>query len=216
MRKLIIFDLDGTLIDSTEAWTKAFQKCFKRSGVKVSKKKLIDQFGKSDIDIVKSLVKDVRKRKEILKYLYQIKESDELLKEFKLHKNTKKVLKKLKEKGYIVALATGNRKDFCSKVLRYFGLTDFFDIIITVDDVRKGKPDPEMLIKCLKQSKVNKEDAIFICDSLQDILAGKKAGIKCCLVTWGALKGRCKLADAKLEKLSVKEIEKKIKRSSKS
>lgn len=211
MGKLIIFDLDGTLIDSIEGWIKAFQQSFKSFGIKVSRKKLTELFGKSDIDIVKALVKNPEKRERVLKYLYQLKKGDELLKEFRLHRNAKRVLKKLKEKGYIIALATGNRKDFCSKVLRHFGLTDFFDIIVTVDDVRKGKPEPEMLIKCLNQAKVGKDEAIYICDSLPDVLASKKAGIKCLLVSWGALKGNCNLADAKLENLSVMEIEKKIK-----
>jgi len=211
MGKLIIFDLDGTLIDSIEGWIKAFQQSFERFGMKVGRKKLTELFGKSDIEIVKALVKNPEKREMVLKYLYQLKKGDELLKEFKLHRNAKRVLKKLKEKGYTIALATGNRKDFCSKVLKHFGLTDFFDIIVTVDDVRKGKPEPEMLIKCLNQAKVGKDSAIYICDSLPDVLASRKAGIKCFLVSWGALKGNCNLADAKLEKLSVREIEKKIK-----
>ena len=211
MGKLIIFDLDGTLIDSIEGWIKAFQQSFKRFGIKVGRKELTELFGKSDIEIVKGLVKNPEKRERVLKYLYQLKKGDELLKEFRLHRNAKRVLKKLKEKGYTIALATGNRKDFCSKVLRHFGLTDFFDIIVTVDDVRKGKPEPEMLIKCLNQAKVGKDEAIYICDSLPDVLASRKAGIKCFLVSWGALKGNCNLADAKLEKLSVREIEKKIK-----
>ena len=211
MAKLIIFDLDGTLIDSIEGWVKAFRQSFERFGMKVGRKKLTELFGKSDIEIVKALVKDPEKREMVLKYLYRLKKGDELLKEFRLHKNAKKVLRKLKEKGYIIALATGNRKDFCSKVLEHFGLTDFFDIIITADDVRKGKPEPEMLIKCLNQAKIEKDEAIYICDSLPDVLASKKAGIKCFLVSWGALKGKCSLADAKLEKLSVREIEKKIK-----
>ncbi len=211
MGKLIIFDLDGTLIDSIEGWIKAFQQSFKRFGIKVGRKELTELFGKSDIEIVKGLVKNPEKRERVLKYLYQLKKGDELLKEFRLHRNAKMVLKKLKEKGYTIALATGNRKDFCSKVLRHFGLTDFFDIIVTVDDVRKGKPEPEMLIKCLNQAKVGKDEAIYICDSLPDVLASRKAGIKCFLVSWGALKGNCNLADAKLEKLSVREIEKKIK-----
>jgi len=211
MGKLVIFDLDGTLIDSIEGWIKAFQQSFERFGMKVGRKELTELFGKSDIDIVKALVKNPEKRERVLKYLYQLKKGDELLKEFKLHRNAKRVLKKLKEKGYTIALATGNRKDFCSKVLEHFGLTDFFDIIVTVDDVRKGKPEPEMLIKCLNQAKVGKDEAIYICDSLPDILASRKAGIKCFLVSWGALKGNCNLADAKLEKLSVREIEKKIK-----
>jgi len=211
MGKLVIFDLDGTLIDSIEGWIKAFQQSFERFGIKIGRKELTELFGKSDIDIVKALVKNPEKRERVLKYLYQLKKGDELLKEFRLHKNAKRVLRKLKEKGYIIALATGNRKDFCSKVLRHFGLTDFFDIIVTVDDVRKGKPEPEMLIKCLNQAKVGKDEAIYICDSLPDVLASRKAGIKCFLVSWGALKGNCNLADAKLEKLSVREIEKKIK-----
>ena len=211
MGKLIIFDLDGTLIDSIEGWIKAFQQSFERFGMKVGRKKLTELFGKSDIEIVKALVKNPEKREMVLKYLYQLKKGDELLKEFKLHRNAKRVLKKLKEKGYTIALATGNRKDFCSKVLKHFGLTDFFDIIVTVDDVRKGKPEPEMLIKCLNRAKVEKDEAIYICDSLPDVLASKKAGIKCFLVSWGALKGNCNLADAKLKKLSVMEIEKKIK-----
>lgn len=211
MGKLVIFDLDGTLIDSIEGWIKAFQQSFERFGIKVGRKKLTELFGKSDVDIVKALVKNPEKRERVLKYLYQLKKGDELLKEFKLHRNAKRVLKKLKEKGYTIALATGNRKDFCSKVLEHFGLTDFFDIIVTVDDVRKGKPEPEMLIKCLNQAKVGKDEAIYICDSLPDVLASRKAGIKCFLVSWGALKGNCNLADAKLNKLSVIEIEKKIK-----
>ena len=99
--------------------------------------------------------------------------------------NSVKVLKKLKEKGYKLAAITTRHKNSSHRTLIQAGVFDLFDTIITTDLVKETKPDPTPLLKALEILKEIPSHAVMIGDSHFDIQAGKNAGTKTIRATYG-------------------------------
>lgn len=88
-------------------------------------------------------------------------------------------LKYLKEKGYKTCLATSTVKEFVDVILKHYGLLEYFDEVLTADDVTKGKPDPQIYNIALKRLMVSKGEAIVFEDSKNGVSSAKNAGIYC-------------------------------------
>ncbi len=95
------------------------------------------------------------------------------------------VLKNLKEKGKYLGVVTNKYEDLSVQILKELDLLDFFDVVVGGDTTPEKKPHPLPIIHALERIPVNSEKAIIVGDSEADILAGKQAGIKTCLVTYG-------------------------------
>ena len=98
-------------------------------------------------------------------------------------KDSESSLKLLKEKGFIVGLAT-NGTDF-EVALKIPSIINLFDLRVTSSDVTHKKPNPEMILKGMKKAGVRPEDTLYVGDTLVDFLASKNASTKFALVTTG-------------------------------
>jgi phosphoglycolate phosphatase len=126
-------------------------------------------------------------------------------KEIKLYSGVRELLERLKKKGFKLAIATNAYRNSTNQALHHLDIGHFFDSIVCGDEVRYSKPYPDMLEKVLYETKIDKEDAIFIGDGERDQEASKRAGIDYIMVHWGF--SNHKRDDAVG---SVKELEKKI------
>lgn len=84
----------------------------------------------------------------------------------------------LKRAGCKLAIATTDRSARAALAMEHLGLKDEFDLIIGAEAVKKGKPDPEMVLAILNQLVVSREHAVMVGDALTDILMGTNAGLK--------------------------------------
>lgn len=75
-----------------------------------------------------------------------------------------------------MALITNTPKRILIPTLKHYKLRKYFNAIVTIDDVKKGKPAPDMAMKACKLLKVNPENTMLIGDSKNDMIAGKRAG----------------------------------------
>ena len=178
-RIVFVFDLDGTLIDSVELHAKAFKYAVKTLGYKNYNelyKKFKKFIGRSLEDIVKTIIKGIDEKE--IKKIRKLKDEYVLknLGKIKLKKRVVKILMYIKSLNFPVALFTSSTKEFTYKVLKKFGLEKYFDYIITKEDVKKHKPNPEGLIKISK--KFRTKNVVFIGDSKFDKIAAKKAKFK--------------------------------------
>tara|TARA_E500000178_G_C16751067_1_gene630407 strand:- start:257 stop:805 length:549 start_codon:yes stop_codon:yes gene_type:complete len=103
------------------------------------------------------------------------------LNNIKIDKKKINDLKKLKN-FFFISVFTSKSKMRTSKILKKY---KFFDYCISSDDVKKGKPDPEGLLKILNKFRLNNKDAIFVGDSIYDYKASKAAKIKYLHAKWG-------------------------------
>lgn len=183
----ILFDLDGTLIDTNELIISTFLNTLEKYYPNKYKREdvlpflgptLHETFGSLDPERVEEMVTDYR--------TYNIANHDLLVKEFE---GVFETVKKLKEKGYKLAIVTTKREDVALKGLHLTKLNQFFECIVAFDHVKKVKPDPEPILIALEQLGSRPEEALMVGDNFHDVLAGKNAGTKTAGVAW-TIKGR--------------------------
>ncbi len=181
--KAILFDLDGTLVDTSEFIYQAYEHTLSLYKYKVIKRKLLAPHigrGLSAIykDLApkgdnKSLMETHNSFQE--KHFYLVKSFPDIL----------GVIKKLRKTGLKIGIVTSRYKN-TPKTLESAGLNpNLFDVIITADNVTNPKPDPEGIILALDKLKIKPEEAIFVGDATVDIEMGKNAKVKTVGVIYG-------------------------------
>jgi pyrophosphatase PpaX len=187
----LLFDLDGTLIDTNELIISSFIHTlnhyypdqYKREDVlPFMGPPLADTFMKIDSERVDEMIERYRK--------YNLENHDLLVKEFD---GVYETIQALHEQGYKMAIVSTKIRDTVIKGLRLTKLDQFFDVVVGLDDVNHAKPDPEPLQKALQQLGSTPDEALMIGDNSHDILGGKNAGTKTAGVAWSA-KGKEYLA----------------------
>jgi pyrophosphatase PpaX len=187
----ILFDLDGTLIDTNEliisTYLHTLEKYFpgkytREDVLPFLGPTLHEVFGEMDPDRVEEMVLEYR--------TYNLANHDALVKEFV---GVMETIETLKKKGYKLAIVTTKREDVAFKGLRLMKLDSYFDVMIAYDHVKKVKPDPEPIFLALEKLGSKPEEALMVGDNFHDVLAGKNAGTKTAGVAW-SIKGREYLA----------------------
>lgn len=179
-KPVIIFDLDGTLLDTQPAIFASFKHTFDI---------YCPDLQLSDEDYASFLGPTLKQ--SFQKYCPDASEEqiDEMVATYKEHNNkvhkdlvkampnVKEVLDWLKENGYKVAIASSKVSKTIELGLEVSGLTDYFQTIVGVEQVYNPKPDKEILIKTLKELKAPFTNAVYVGDSASDIECAKNAGV---------------------------------------
>jgi len=177
--KIILFDLDGTLIDSTEAILESFKKSFERFGKKTPKEEeILPQIGHPLFDMFVNLG---ARESEADKYVKAYKESYS-----QIHTQKTVLLPKAKEavelaynSGAKLGVVTTKTGKYSIELLEHFGLMKYFSVLIGSEDVEKHKPDPEPIYEALKRMNVSKSSNVYmIGDTCMDMIAAKRAGVE--------------------------------------
>ncbi|MDC3067961.1 HAD-IA family hydrolase [Paracoccaceae bacterium] len=199
--KLLLFDYDGTLVDSAQMIIEGTAKAFNRCGLTAPKPEEIkDGIGqKLDIAIKSYLpLKHKGTLDEVIRHYRQwYVEKDLEGKQFEpLFENIKPVLEKLYQDGWQLGIATNKSLRGLKRGLRHHGIEKFFSIIMTTDNFIP-KPNKAMAMHALKTLKVKNSDAFVIGDTVYDIKMGKNAKINTIGAAWGYnTKEELKRADA--------------------
>ena len=183
--KAVIFDWDGTLNNSNRAIYKSYAECLRR--LKLPKLSLLKfrKIYESDyrkFEVKMGITLDKRELSDKIWMKTYRKQKSNLL------PGVEKFLKKIKKK-YLLGLVTGGSSERVKEELHKYGLNNIFDVVITSDDIRKKKPNPESLKICAKKMNVRAGNCVYIGDMDGDILAAKKAGMISVAVDWGYLHG---------------------------
>lgn len=198
MKKLdtILFDLDGTLIDTNKVIFESFKYTFK---VNLPDVVLTDElvgtfvgptlqqtFGSytDDQTLIDKMIQDYR-------WFYV----DFEMGNFEIYPQVLEVVKQLKEKGYNLAIVTSKFREAAWPSFTFYGLENYFDAFVALDDVEIPKPDRNPVDVALSHFP-NHKKAIMIGDNQSDIMAGKNAGIYSAGVAW-SFKGAAYLEQAK-------------------
>jgi len=189
----VLFDLDGTLIDSAPIYYQIIDIVFERLGVPpVSRKTLQEAMDDGDFDWDFVLPAPMKSRKEEL-----IAEARTIIddiappmfrRQIKLIPGAAEICKKIAAQGMKIGLVTSTPTDYISvklTPLREAGVENLLQVIITADDVVNKKPHAEPLIKGSQRLEVAVEQCVYVGDTRVDIRAGIAAGMK----TVGVLTG---------------------------
>jgi HAD superfamily hydrolase (TIGR01509 family) len=183
--KGIFLDLDGTIVDSTQAYIEAARIAFQAVGQKPPPTQVALEIprrlelGIQLNDLVEGNTKNLLHR--YFEAYYSITEA-----KTRLLPNIFSALETLSER-FKLALITMRYvpNQVIQKELDYFGISQYFTHIVTALDTSKPKPSPEALVRCVKALDVNMCDCIIAGDSVSDVRAGKAAGAR----TVGVLSG---------------------------
>jgi len=189
MIKLLIFDLDGTLVDTIKDITDAINYAVEPFGIRpLTTETAKTMVGSGITKLIESLITEKNsqvKEEAVNRFLEYY--SRHLLDNTKPYPQVKETLLKLG--NYKKAVISNKREVFSKKVLEGLGLSEFFDVILGSDSVPERKPSPVPVLEVLKGAEVSKNEAVIIGDSNLDIEAGKAAGVRTIAVTYGY---RCK------------------------
>lgn len=197
-KKYIIFDMDGTLIDSIGVWNLTDKKLIEEYGGKISDLETIQNernnflHNNEDSDIYVEYCKylieknnlSIKDPKELLNIRWN-KSSEILEKEIDFKDDVVSLILRLKELGFILVLATMTTKVQLNiyskknkKMLSKMNIADVFDLITDMSDVTNKKPNPEIYLKVMEYYNAEPSECLVFEDSYTGVLASNKAGIE--------------------------------------
>lgn len=185
MIKAVLFDLDGTLIDTNKLILESFRHTFKSVlNREVSDEEITLLFGKP-LDATFSLYDKERVKELISVYReYNKKNHDNMCNAFD---GAKELIKEIKSMGIKVGIVTSKKEDMAKRGMEINGILEFMDVIMTPEKTEKHKPDKEPVIKACEELNINPSEAIMVGDSNFDIMSGKSAGSKTIAVKYTVL-----------------------------
>ena len=187
MLKAIIFDLDGTLVDSLPYHHESWRIFFKKNNIEKNDFNEIykNYKGGGTLELMTSVFGDIYTKDELEK---MSDDKEVIFREIYRSKifpinGLRKFLDNLKKNNILLSIGSNAIRKNVLMTIKELGITNYFSSIICGDEVSKGKPDPEMYIKTLSNLKVNKNECIIFEDSIEGVTAAKNANIKAIGVT---------------------------------
>ena len=186
MLKLLIFDLDGTLADTSLDIADAVNHAVEPLGKSpYSVEEIKAMVGSGLTNLMRSLIppeSSIPEENIIKRFLEYY--SEHLLDNTKAYPHVKETLLKMGG-DYKKAVISNKREGFSREILEGIGILRFFDIVLGSDSVSEQKPSPVPLLEVMKRFGAAKDEAVMIGDSSYDIEAARAAGIKVIAVTYG-------------------------------
>ena len=183
---LIIFDVDGTLVDAYKAIEKSLCYTLQRLGYSrcASLSTVRRAVGRGDRNFIKTFMgEDVSD--EGLR-IYRKHHQTSLIRYSRPISGAKNVLGILKRRGYRLAVASNRPRKFTLILLRHLRFIRYFDLVVCAKGESDIKPHPTILLRILKRLGATKDNTLYVGDMVIDVLAGRNAGVKTIAVTGGS------------------------------
>jgi len=181
-----IFDIDGTLTSTNQLIFDSFNFIAKKYLNRTfTNDEIISLFGPTEDVILKEWCGD--KYEEARKDYYKYYGDHHGI--AGLYEGIKEIIQHLKSKNYSIGIFTGKGRETSLITLKKLGVEQYFDLIITGDDVQNHKPSPEGILKFVNHFRLNPERVLMIGDSVSDVIAAKEAGVKVASVLWDSYGG---------------------------
>jgi len=188
MIKLLIFDFDGTLADTHELIIQTNQEAMRRMGFPVLEDRVISRtIGLPLEEGILTMFPQLT-REDLPAW---VKTYRTIFDELKtriipgLFPHVKETLEALHARGYVLTVASSRLSLSLNDFLRDMGIAPFFSYVLGADNVSAAKPDPEPVLKTLRDLHFRADEALVVGDMPVDILMGKRAGAFTCGVTYG-------------------------------
>jgi len=181
----VLFDLDGTLIDSIELILNSAQHAFRgREGRIPTTADWLRDLGKPLTVMFKPYAKDAADVDTLIAGYreYQLANHDRLVRAYETVVDT---LGSLRAAGHPLGIVTSKTTTLAKRGLELVGLGDYFDCIVGCDSCDKHKPDPQPVLVALDKLGYTPSEAVFIGDSVHDMAAGNAAGVVSIAALWG-------------------------------
>lgn len=185
--KAVIFDMDGTLIDNDQLWVGANKLFLNKFNIEDSEELAHKMNGRSmpeSVQILKKFYNLPHSVEDILSA--KVKATDSIYLDCIPFQGVDIFLKKIKERGYKTAIASGSPLERIQKIITRFAWSKYFDALVSTDHVdHVGKPDPAIYLHASEVLGVAPKDCVVFEDSLNGIASAQRAGMFCVAVTCG-------------------------------
>ena len=181
----LLFDLDGTLVDSIELILSSFRYTFRQHvGEAPPDSKWIAGLGTPLFTQLKEFTQDdALARVMIATYRqYQLAHHDEFMRSYD---GVSEAMAELRARGHTTAVVTSKMSDLAIRALDFTGLRGTIDVVIGMEDTQRHKPDPEPVRVALAKLGRAANEAVFLGDSPHDIASGNAAGVITVAAQWG-------------------------------
>jgi len=181
MIKAVLFDFDGTLVNTLPYYLEAYDKALKQIGFNIEKKNIAEIcFGKKELDVCKSLGVPEKTEQFANAYFLAVKDSS---KKAPLFSDSIEILKYLRSKNIKTVIITFAYRWYIDGMINHHNLNKYIDLVISQNDVKQSKPNQEAILKVTDIFKIQPNETLVVGDSKSDILMGKNAGSKTALFT---------------------------------
>jgi HAD superfamily hydrolase (TIGR01509 family) len=175
----LLFDIDGTLVDSNEAHAQAWVKAFAESAITVDAGKVrraIGMGGDKLMPAIGGIEEDSPRGRTIAKRRGEIFLT-ELLPQLRPFADADRLVLALKERGFTMVAASSAKREELTRLLKIAGVERVLDASTSSDDADNSKPDPDILHAALQRAKSSPDQAVMIGDTPYDIAAATRAGV---------------------------------------
>jgi len=184
-KKLVIFDMDGTLMDSSRVISGAINHVRDDLGLPpMEHRHIISHINDHSINPAKFFYEAehfVARHEELFGEYYSKHHQDEV----RLYDGVEWMVDYLHTLDVKLAIATNAYRNSTIESLRHFGLLDKFDTIVCADDLEHPKPAPDMIYHILSQTGIERDETAFVGDGVRDEEAAMAAGVEFWMVDWG-------------------------------
>jgi HAD superfamily hydrolase (TIGR01509 family) len=176
----VLFDIDGTLVDSNDAHAEAWVRAFAEAGITVDPVKVRQCIGMGG-DKLMPTVSDVEEESPPGKQISHRRReifASEYLPHIRPFRDADRLVAALKDRGFTLVAASSAKRDELAALLRIAGVEGLLDASTSSDDAEESKPDPDIIQAALERAGASATDALMIGDTPYDIAAAERAGVK--------------------------------------
>lgn len=183
--KVIIFDLDGTLVDAYRAVWLSLNMAFKEVGLpRMSYQVVKRSVGWGERSLAAKFVPPEKIEKTL--NIYRQSHRKALMKGVRFLPGAEKLILDLHKKGTTLAIASNRPTEFCELILRILKIRKYFKIVLCADRVKRPKPAGDMLKEILKRLSLKPYEALYVGDMTIDVETGRNAKVKTAAVITGS------------------------------
>ncbi len=178
----IIFDIDGTLAATHDLVFESFNYVInKYYNKRLTTEEIVALFGPTEDVILKEWMKEHYEKARKDYYNFYETQHNEMANIFP---GLEDIIKTIKKNNIPLGIFTGKGRDTSYITLKAIKLFDYFDLIITGDDVKEHKPSPEGINKFISAFNLTPAKVLMVGDTNTDVIASRGASVKCALVLW--------------------------------
>ena len=183
-RRLVIFDHDGLMVNTEDVVYTAYSRIFGPRGIAFPWDYYVTSLGMPVAESLAMYLRDLGDPMTMDELAQARAEQMRTLTETDLRPMPGLVplLDALQARGDLLAVATSGTRPHIEKSLSRFGLTGYFDAVVCIDDVARGKPHPDLILEVLRRTGAAASDAIMLEDAPRGVEAAHRAGVFCIAV----------------------------------
>ncbi len=178
--KAMIFDLDGTLVDSVYAHVLAWQRAFAEAGIPIDGWRLHRRMGMSGGLFKRAVMRELGRTISMPKLQALDKRHGELFRQFlpqpRPLPGAVELLRFLRQQNIIHGIATSNQRPHINSSLKVLGVTSQ-TVVVERGDVARAKPEPDLFLECQERLGAEQKDCYVIGDAVWDLMAARRAGM---------------------------------------